>query len=77
VTLTTVQQRLSDRMIGCWTLFPDEGNPNGEDLPNRPRFHTGAAVPRVQSLAPGAGGIHGVDLSAEHHCDFWSTIDPV
>ena len=43
-----------------------------------PQFRADAGVPYVQALAPGAGvgAISGVDLSTEHHCDFWFTVDP-
>jgi para-nitrobenzyl esterase len=29
----------------------------------------------VQSLAPGSGGIHPVNLAHEHNCRFWRSLD--
>ena len=51
-------------------IYDGTGSPNGEDSPRWPRFRPSD----VQSLAPGEGGIHQVDLSAEHNCDFWRSF---
>ena len=59
---TPAQQRLSDRMIDYWTSFAATGDP-GRDWPR---------YPHVQSLAP--DHVTGVDLAAEHHCAFWTTL---
>jgi para-nitrobenzyl esterase len=75
VAFTPEQRGLSNAIVSYWTHFAAAGNPNGQDLPRWPRFQAAASVPNVQALAPGAGGIKGVDLSAEHHCDFWFTVD--
>jgi para-nitrobenzyl esterase len=69
---TAAQRRLSDQMIGYWTRFAHTGDPNGAGLPGWPQFHGTAG--RVQSLAPGQGGIGPVDLGGEHRCDFWQTV---
>jgi para-nitrobenzyl esterase len=75
VSLTPDQQRLSDQMIRYWARFAATGNPNGSGLAHWPRFDdTKPAVPNIQSLAPGADGIRPVDVAAEHHCNFWSTL---
>ncbi|HKN54440.1 MAG TPA: carboxylesterase family protein, partial [Amycolatopsis sp.] len=68
--LTPDQQRLADQLIRYWSRFAATGSPNGEDSPRWPRFRPSD----VQSLAPGEGGIHQVDLSAEHNCDFWRSF---
>ncbi|MBZ4318714.1 carboxylesterase/lipase family protein [Streptomyces huiliensis] len=62
---TAAQRTLSARMTDAWTRFARTSVPG----PGWPRF--GGGAPRVQSLAPGAGGIRPVDASAAHHCAFW------
>jgi len=64
-TLTAGQRRLSDTMIGDWTRFAATGTPGWQ-----PFNTTGHA----QSLAPGRGGIHPIDLGREHQCGFWRSI---
>jgi len=66
------QQRLSDEMIDYWTAFARGGDPNG---PGRPHWAPVRGEVSGLSLAPsGQGGIQRVDLAAEHHCGFWSTL---
>jgi para-nitrobenzyl esterase len=72
--LSPAQQRLSDEMVGAWTRFAHTGDPNGEGTTAWPRFR--GARGQVQSLAPGPGGIHPVDLGREHRCGFWQSLDP-
>ncbi|GAA0601743.1 carboxylesterase family protein [Kribbella sandramycini] len=68
--LTATQQRLSDQMIDYWTAFARTGDPNG---PGRPQWLPSA--PKGLSLAPtDQTGIRPVDLSQEHHCDFWTGL---
>ncbi|MFI5733609.1 carboxylesterase/lipase family protein [Kribbella sp. NPDC051587] len=67
--LTQVQQRLADTMIGYWSAFARTGDPNTPGLPRWPRFRAGQSI--VQSLGP---TIRRTDLSAAHHCGWWSTI---
>ncbi|MBB4688732.1 carboxylesterase/lipase family protein [Amycolatopsis jiangsuensis] len=72
---TPEQQRLSDRMIGYWAGFAASGVPRAPDAPSWSRFRPGAHPPYVQALAPGAGGIHPVDLATQDHCRFWAEFD--
>jgi para-nitrobenzyl esterase len=68
VEFTPEQQRLSSQMIRYWGRFAATGNPNGPDLPAWSRFRTANS----QSLAPGDGGIHPVNVDSEHDCGFWA-----
>ncbi|AUX39966.1 carboxylesterase [Sorangium cellulosum] len=70
--LSPEQQRLSQQMIAYWSQFARAGDPNHPDLPPWPPFR--GEAPYVQSLAPGDGGIRGVDIEATHQLDFWSTL---
>jgi para-nitrobenzyl esterase len=75
LTLEPQQMRLSEQMIRYFARFAAEGHPNSDDLPHWPQFSDDGPQPHhVQSLAPGPSGIAAVDLSAEHHCDLWSSI---
>ncbi|MFB4300592.1 carboxylesterase/lipase family protein [Actinomadura sp. NTSP31] len=67
---TTVQRRLSDQMMRYWSQFAHTGNPNGRNLPKWSLFKAGE---HVQSLAPSVIG--SVDLTQEHQCIFWASID--
>lgn len=69
--LSPEQLVLSDQMIRYWSNFAHRGNPNGADLPRWAPF---AARAHVQSLAPGRGGITGVDYAAEHRLAFWKSL---
>ncbi|WP_163511230.1 carboxylesterase/lipase family protein [Fodinicola acaciae] len=68
--LTPEQQALSQQMIAYWSQFAATGQPNRPGLPAWQPFHT----THVQALAPGSGQTRPVNLAAEHHCQFWSTI---
>jgi para-nitrobenzyl esterase len=68
------QRRLSERLMRYWANFARAGDPNGPDLPPWRPFDDARPVPRVQSLAPGTGGIGPVDYAAEHQLDFWSGL---
>jgi para-nitrobenzyl esterase len=65
--LSADQQRLSRTMVGYWTRFADEGNPNSEDTPNWPRS---GASQRFQSLVPGTSKT-ATGFGAEHHCSLF------
>ena len=66
------QKRLSARMIDYWTAFARTGRPSAPGAPAWSMFRPASSD--VLSLAPGAGGIHPVDLAAEHQCGFWATF---
>lgn len=55
-------------MTGYWTGFARTGVPRAAGAPAWPRSGPGGTV---LSLAPGAGGIHPVDVRAEHRCALW------
>ncbi|MGW2709318.1 carboxylesterase/lipase family protein [Streptomyces sp. NPDC001356] len=64
--LTAAQHRLANTMIGYWTRFARDADPNGPSSPHWPR-HT------VLSLAPD----HVVALATtqlHHHCAFWNGL---
>ena len=60
---------LSDAMIGYWTNFAHRSDPNGDGLPEWPKFTT---PDTVQSLAPNA--IRQVDYAHEHRLAFWEQL---
>ncbi|MCZ4124945.1 carboxylesterase family protein [Streptomyces sp. H39-S7] len=73
--LTDAQRALSDRMVDYWTNFAHTGNPNTPDAPHWPAQRSSSPLAQpVQSLAPGPGGIHPVDVGAAHHCSFWDRL---
>ena len=59
------------RMIGYWTQFARTGDPNGNGLPEWPRYDEGG---HVQSLAAGPDGVGGADMDREHRCGFWRSV---
>lgn len=68
--LTQASQTLSTTMIGYWTNFVKNGDPNGPGLPTWPAFHLDTDV--IQ-LAPRAVAT-GIDVGAEHKCPFWNSL---
>ena len=66
-TLSSGELGLADAMVGYWTRFADEGNPNSEDTPNWPRS---GASQRFQSLVPGTSKT-ATGFGAEHHCSLF------
>jgi para-nitrobenzyl esterase len=65
------QQKLSDQMVGYWTEFAKNGDPNGHGQPNWPRFRRDHQL--FLSLVPRAPTIE-TDFAKDHQCDFWDTL---
>jgi para-nitrobenzyl esterase len=69
--LDTNQQKLSDRMVGYWTEFAKNGDPNGSGQPLWPRFRRDhqlflSFVPRTPTTE--------TNFETAHQCDFWDTL---
>ena len=65
--LSAEQKALSAEMIGYWTTFARNGNPNGKDSPDWPMFKGDGPVqslnkPKSEPIA---------DFGASHNCNFW------
>ncbi|MEV0710132.1 carboxylesterase/lipase family protein [Nocardia aurea] len=72
--LSPAQRNLSDTMIDYWIRFAATGVPDGVGLPHWPAFDAPDAA--IQNLSPGAvGPTPATDFAAEHHCDFWNSVD--
>jgi para-nitrobenzyl esterase len=69
--LDTDQQKLSDHMVGYWTEFAKNGDPNGRGQPFWPRFHRDHQV--FQSLVPRTPTTE-TNFETAHQCDFWDTL---
>lgn len=70
--LSPEQRQLSDEMIGYWTRFAHDGNPDGDQAAEWSPYS--ASRGQVLSLAPGQGGIAEANLAREHRCDFWKSL---
>jgi para-nitrobenzyl esterase len=70
---TPDQQQLSDTMIGYWTQFAKNGNPNSEGAPNWPLYNGTA---QLQSLLPPKPQLESdSSFDADHKCSsFWDTF---
>lgn len=70
VWVGTAQPSLSTEMVDAWSRFAATGSPGGPGSDAWPRMRGGR--PYVKTLAVGQSG--GVNLNAEHRCDFWATV---
>jgi para-nitrobenzyl esterase len=71
-SLTPMQRRLGDRMVGYWSRFAATGNPNGAGLPRWPRVDPAVATPYVQEL--GIDRIGRFDRDTAHNLAFWDDL---
>jgi para-nitrobenzyl esterase len=69
--LDAKQQKLSDRMVGYWTEFARNGDPNGHGQPNWPRFRRDHQV--YLSLVPPSPTTE-TNFDTAHQCAFWDTL---
>lgn len=70
--LEPAQQELSRQMIGYWSRFARDGDPNAGGAPDwRP---TSAGDRFVLQLAPGEGGIEPTDFRQRHNIEFWRSL---
>lgn len=68
---TPAQFALSDQMIGYWTRFAANGDPNGPGAPHWPRFLP--LLNLIQELVPSAT-VPEHSFATEHQCGFWAQI---
>jgi para-nitrobenzyl esterase len=69
--LNANQEALSDAMVGYWTSFARDGDPNAHHLPFWQKF--GPQPTAFQSLdTPSPHGESG--FAADHHCAFWTAL---
>jgi len=69
-TLAAASQALSTTMLGYWTNFIKNGNPNGAGFPDWPAYRLDTDV---LQLKPGAIAT-GTDVGTEHKCPFWNSL---
>lgn len=67
------QQRLSDKMVGYWTAFAHDGDPNGQGRPTWQRYRTGSGIVQAMALWT-QGGVRPVDAGAASNCDFFAGL---
>jgi para-nitrobenzyl esterase len=69
---TAASRRLSQAIIAYWTSFARTGQPTA---PREPRWSAQSSTGH-DVLGLDASVIRSVDLSAEHQCGLWQTINP-
>jgi para-nitrobenzyl esterase len=69
--LNANQQRLSDKMVGYWTEFAENGDPNGNGSPHWPRFHRERQA--MQSFTPPTPTTE-TNFATAHNCAFWDQL---
>jgi para-nitrobenzyl esterase len=70
--LTPEQQELSATMVRYWTTFAATGDPNGRGVPTWLRYRDSGDVQGLDLAS--AGGVGPVDVAAESHCAFWTSL---
>ncbi len=69
--LNANQRALSDKMVGYWTEFARNGDPNGNGAPHWPQFERGHQV--MQSLVPPTPATE-TNFATAHQCAFWDQL---
>jgi para-nitrobenzyl esterase len=69
--LNANQRRLSDKMVGYWTEFAGNGDPNGDGSPHWPRFHRERQ--EMLSLVPTTPTTE-TNFATAHQCAFWDQL---
>ena len=69
--LDAKQQKLSDRMVGYWTEFARNGDPNGNGQPHWPGFRRNHQV--FLSLVPPSPTTI-TNFETAHQCELWDTL---
>ena len=69
--LNANQRLLADKMVGYWTEFARNGDPNGNGAPHWPQFERGHQV--MQSLVPPAPTTE-TNFATAHQCAFWDQL---
>jgi para-nitrobenzyl esterase len=69
--LNANQRLLSDKMVGYWTEFARNGDPNGNGAPHWPQFERGHQV--MQSLVPPTPTTE-TNFATAHKCAFWDQL---
>lgn len=67
--LTPAQRKISDAMIGYWTHFATNGNPNAKSLPTWPAYRPNQRmVMKFDANTVSADA----DFATRHRCSFWA-----
>jgi para-nitrobenzyl esterase len=69
--LNANQLQLSDKMVGYWTAFARQGDPNGNGAPHWDRFQRERQV--MQSFVPPTPASE-MNFATTHHCAFWDQL---
>ncbi|MCG6922742.1 MAG: carboxylesterase family protein [Acidobacteria bacterium] len=68
---SSAQGELSNQMISYWTTFVKTGDPNGDFVPDWPRYSP--ETQEIMSLKA-AGSKVKTDYAQDHKCGFWASI---